>query len=52
VKRGYARGLAPVHYVDNVRSYYEALIWLTSGEFAEPVSVDAQADDPAVDDAA
>ncbi len=41
VKRGYARGWAPVHYVDNIRSYYEALIWLTSGDFEDPVTADA-----------
>lgn len=41
VKRGYARGWAPVHYVDNVRSYYEALMWLTSGDFDDPVTADA-----------
>jgi membrane-bound lytic murein transglycosylase F len=41
VKRGYARGWEPVHYVDNVRSYYEALMWLTSGDFEDPVTADA-----------
>jgi len=38
VKRGYARGWAPVHYVDNIRSYYEALMWLTAGDFSDPVT--------------
>ena len=42
VKRGYARGWAPVHYVDNIRSYYEALMWLTSGEFSDPVTTQAE----------
>ena len=42
VKRGYARGYAPVHYVDNVRSYYEALMWLTSGDFSDPVTTRAE----------
>ena len=37
VKRGYARGWAPVHYVDNIRSYYEALMWLMSGELTDPI---------------
>jgi membrane-bound lytic murein transglycosylase F len=41
VKRGYARGWAPVHYVDNIRSYYEALVWLTSADFEDPVTADA-----------
>jgi membrane-bound lytic murein transglycosylase F len=39
VARGYARGSEPVHYVDNVRRYYELLQWLTSNDFlleAEP----------------
>ncbi len=33
VSRGYARGSEPVHYVDNVRRYYELLQWLTSNDF-------------------
>ncbi len=28
-KHGYARGNEPVHYVKNIRSYYDLLIWLT-----------------------
>ncbi len=28
-KHGYARGNEPVRYVENVRSYYELLVWLT-----------------------
>jgi membrane-bound lytic murein transglycosylase F len=27
---GYARGREPVRYVDNIRSYYDVLIWMTS----------------------
>ena len=27
LKRGYARGREPVNYVDNIRGYYELLIW-------------------------
>ena len=30
VRRGYARGWEPVHYVDNIRSYYDVLVWLYS----------------------
>lgn len=30
VRRGYARGWEPVLYVDNIRSYYETLLWQTS----------------------
>lgn len=28
-KYGYARGNEPVHYVENIRSYYDLLVWLT-----------------------
>lgn len=28
-KHGYARGREPVRYVENIRSYYDLLIWLT-----------------------
>jgi membrane-bound lytic murein transglycosylase F len=28
-KYGYARGQEPVHYVENIRSYYDLLVWLT-----------------------
>lgn len=33
VKRGYARGWEPVRYVDNIRSYYDILIWATSPQY-------------------
>ena len=29
---GYARGSEPVHYVKNIRNYYDMLVWLTDGE--------------------
>ncbi len=29
VKHGYTRGGEPVHYVKNIRSYYDLLVWLT-----------------------
>lgn len=32
MKYGYARGWEPVRYVDNVRSYYDILLWITSDE--------------------
>lgn len=44
VRRGYARGWAPVHYVDNIRSYYEVLLWLTADDTDEAVTADN--DDP------
>ena len=33
--RGYARGWEPVHYVKNIRRYYEILQWMTAGNGAE-----------------
>jgi len=27
-RHGYARGYEAVHYVDNIRSYYDTLIWM------------------------
>jgi membrane-bound lytic murein transglycosylase F len=32
---GYARGREPVRYVENVRSYYDILVWYTQRETAE-----------------
>jgi len=32
VARGYAHGSEPVMYVDNVRRYYDILLWMTAGE--------------------
>ena len=32
VRRGYARGYEPVRYVENIRSYYDILIWITGDE--------------------
>lgn len=32
---GYARGWEPVLYVNNIRSYYEILVWLTDNESPE-----------------
>jgi len=31
-KHGYARGWEPVMYVENIRSYYDILVWLTKQE--------------------
>ena len=33
--RGFARGSEPVLYVDNVRRYYEILLWMTADEMVE-----------------
>lgn len=32
--RGFARGAEPVLYVDNVRRYYEILLWMTAEDVA------------------
>lgn len=40
VPHGYARGREPVTYVDNVRSYYEVLLWMTADWPQEPVQAD------------
>ena len=29
---GYARGREPVRYVENIRSYYDILVWMTDRE--------------------
>lgn len=42
VKRGYARGWQPVHYVDNIRSYYEVLRWITANNPQEPVQAESE----------
>jgi membrane-bound lytic murein transglycosylase F len=46
---GYARGREPVRYVENIRSYYDILVWYTERELAEtektppPVQLDSPA---------
>ncbi len=42
VPYGYARGWEPVLYVNNIRAYYNILIWLTEQE-------DASAEEPPAD---
>ncbi len=32
VRRGFARGWQPVHYVDNIQRYYSILQWMTASE--------------------
>jgi membrane-bound lytic murein transglycosylase F len=43
VRRGYARGWQPVHYVDNVQRFYQILQWMTAGE---EWTVPGEADSP------
>ena len=47
---GYARGREPVRYVDNIRTYYDILVWLTEkpSENQEPVQPAPQFDSPAL----
>ena len=33
---GYARGREPVRYVENIRTYYDILVWLTEKDIEEP----------------
>ncbi|HET9679599.1 MAG TPA: transglycosylase SLT domain-containing protein, partial [Gammaproteobacteria bacterium] len=35
---GYARGMEPVIYVENIRSYYDILVWTTSQSEPEPAT--------------
>ena len=41
-RHGYAPGWEPVRYVENVRNYYDILVWLTLDEREEP----AETEDP------
>ena len=36
VRRGYARGREPVEYVENVRNYYDMLVWMDKQERPRP----------------
>jgi len=46
---GYARGWEPVRYVENIRTYYDVLVWMTetraadSGKQREPIQFDSPA---------
>jgi membrane-bound lytic murein transglycosylase F len=37
LKHGYARGNEPVHYVDNIRSYYDLLVWHNRKQKRQPL---------------
>jgi membrane-bound lytic murein transglycosylase F len=49
-RHGYARGREPVRYVDNIRTYYDILVWLTEkdSEDQETVQELPQFDSPAL----
>ncbi|ROQ28588.1 membrane-bound lytic murein transglycosylase MltF [Gallaecimonas pentaromativorans] len=44
-RHGYARGDEPVKYVDNIRRYYETLVWLQGQQVANTDNDEAKADD-------
>ena len=46
VRRGYARGWEPVLYVDNIRSYYETLLWQTSARNYGAIEKEAAPEPP------
>ena len=54
-RHGYARGWEPVMYVENIRNYYDILVWLTrdpSGDSeAEPDPLPTIADNEAQSEA-
>ncbi|WP_260294978.1 membrane-bound lytic murein transglycosylase MltF [Sedimenticola hydrogenitrophicus] len=37
LKHGFARGKEPVHYVDNIRSYYDLLVWHNRKQKQQPL---------------
>ncbi|WP_275096920.1 membrane-bound lytic murein transglycosylase MltF [Sedimenticola hydrogenitrophicus] len=37
LKHGFARGKEPVHYVDNIRSYYDLLLWHNRKQKQQPL---------------
>ncbi len=41
-KHGYARGSEPVHYVDNIRRYYDVLVWQDEENQEQPVAPQKQ----------
>jgi membrane-bound lytic murein transglycosylase F len=43
VKYGYARGWEPVLYVNNIRSYYNILRWISASEPQEEEEVEPEA---------
>ncbi len=46
-KHGYARGSEPVRYVENVRSYYDLLVWLTEEDSIGRKVMELQPSSPA-----
>ena len=38
VRRGFARGQEPVDYVDNIRNYYDLLVWFTTSQDEQTIT--------------
>lgn len=45
-RHGYARGREPVHFVENIRTYYDILVWLTEKDNEVPEAPILQQFDP------
>lgn len=45
-KHGYARGQEPVEFVENIRSYYDLLVWLTEENQIKKNAMDDDGEDP------
>lgn len=45
-KHGYARGQEPVEFVENIRSYYDLLIWLTEENQIKKNALDVDSENP------
>lgn len=41
-KHGYARGWEPVKYVENIRKYYELLVWMDDRQNGQPVTAEVK----------
>jgi len=47
-KHGYARGEEPVHYVDNIRRFYDTLSWLDNKAKEQVLALEKQQADEAL----
>ncbi|MGZ4995029.1 MAG: membrane-bound lytic murein transglycosylase MltF [Methylobacter sp.] len=45
-KHGYARGQEPVEFVENIRSYYDLLVWLTEENRIKKNAMEADSENP------
>jgi membrane-bound lytic murein transglycosylase F len=45
-KHGFARGQEPVEFVENIRSYYDLLVWLTEENQIKKNAMDADGENP------